>query len=538
MNQTDRRKTGPDVESPAYYVEEVYESPFKSIFLAVWRYRVIFLVMSGLITILCLALTSLMYLGRVKENMTELEFRLNFEGINNNQYPNGLKFSPSDITAPIILNKVYMKNHLDQYMDFGQFKDALAIFQRNDRMILLEKEYFRKLDEKELKSPGRKRIEDEFLAKKRNLFIPIYQLGFTSFPGMKTVPFKLKAKLLKNILESWAEFAVKKKGVDRYQISLISINILKPEEIEAEDYFISNDILRLIIRRIQDDVKKVEKLPGANLVKAGQNRFSLQDIRYRLQDLQQFKLSPLVGLIRQSGATKNRQLTLSYLENQIFNMNLNKGESVASKFVYEKSFDQYVKKSVDIPVDLSRESITSPQAELGMSRNVPNMIPQVGESFLTNLMNMVQEGSDIRYRQGITDKIIKTGLNEVGIDSDLKYYQEIYEIMKNPKGRLPLEFINTALELIKEGHKISYKEIVKAINDLNVIFLEICKINLDPGSQVYTITEPVSFNVVSSLNVKKLLLYAIFSWIILEVLIIFGIYLKSLISDKGVSTSR
>ncbi len=168
---------------------------------------------------------------------------------------------------------------------------------------------------------------------------------------------------------------------------------------------------------------------------------------------------------------------------------------------------------------------------------MPAMIPQFGDSLFTNLMTLVRDNSDMEYRQSITNKIISAGLKEVKLERDLQYYNQMYEIIKKPVKDQPGEINSSDLELIEKGHKIIYQEIIQAINDLNVIYLEVCRNNLDPGSQVYTLSGPILSKTVSSLSLKKLILYAVFSWIILEVLLILGIYLKNLTSDKEHRTS-
>ena len=127
----------------------------------------------------------------------------------------------------------------------------------------------------------------------------------------------------------------------------------------------------------------------------------------------------------------------------------------------------------------------------------------------------------------MTDNIIKIGLEKVGIEYGLRYYQEMYKIMKNPDKDIENDFLDISLEMIKKGHKFIYEEINKSIIDLNLIYLEICKNNLAPVSEVFTITEPVSFRKLSSLSIKKLMLYAVFGWIILEIIIISWIYIKN-----------
>ena len=57
---------------------------------------------------------------------------MNFAGIENNQYPNGMKFSTADITTPHILETVYKANKMSPDMTLSQFRDSLTVQKSDD----------------------------------------------------------------------------------------------------------------------------------------------------------------------------------------------------------------------------------------------------------------------------------------------------------------------------------------------------------------------------------------------------------------------
>ena len=73
----------------------------------------------------------------------------------------------------------------------------------------------------------------------------------------------------------------------------------------------------------------------------GKTKISLEEIKSNLEDTPQFKLEPLISLIRLTGLSKNPELATLHLENQIFKLNLDRKETdetpaCFAKIIHEK----------------------------------------------------------------------------------------------------------------------------------------------------------------------------------------------------------
>src|SRR5258708_38410621 len=71
------------------------------------------------------------YVFSPTQRITSQQFRLDFEGASDARYPNGIKFSSSDITSTPILLKVFSDNHLDRFTTFPEFTRSMFVLKAN-----------------------------------------------------------------------------------------------------------------------------------------------------------------------------------------------------------------------------------------------------------------------------------------------------------------------------------------------------------------------------------------------------------------------
>jgi len=123
------------------------------------------------------------YMSAPKERLATTEFRQLFDGANKGQYPNGTKFSATEIVGTPALTEVFAANSLGQFGRFEDFKDALFIQQSNPELDLLSYEYQAKLADTKLTPVDLARIEEEFRKKRESLSAPqFFRCSSGSFP--------------------------------------------------------------------------------------------------------------------------------------------------------------------------------------------------------------------------------------------------------------------------------------------------------------------------------------------------------------------
>ncbi len=521
-----------------YQEFEEDEISIRDLILTLWRARARIVTLSLAALVVIGGIAGAFYLLQQKQHVAKLEFKLLFQGADDGRYPNGMAFSPSDILSMPVLQKVYDENNMSRFMEFPEFKSSLSVFQTNSRLALLEYEYAQKLAEKNLNFEARQRLEAEFLEKKKNLLVPIYSLTFVQEGRVEFLPEAVVAKVLNDILNAWANYAERVKGANEYQIELVSPNIINQEAIESEDYLVATDRLRLTVNRVLKDIDKLSELPGAKIIQIGEKGISLSDLRYRMKDLDQFKLSPLFGLIRQAGVSRFPEFTMGYLQNQLFEIQLKMEEAKADANVYETSLNQYVRKSggAGLAADGGQ-----PPPQTGALENVPAMIPQFGSTFLDSLVQMAQENSDAAFRQDITRKMIDAGLEKVNLEFESKYYQELFDRLSDLKAQQEsaeerearAKFIPLAEERINETQQQVFDTLMQTIHEMNSIYQELSRHNLNPELVLFSVTAPVVTSIEKPVALKKILIYTILALFFLEGVIIVGVLIGGGLRTEG-----
>ena len=476
------------------------------IFKTFWRCRVMIIGSLAAVMLLFAIGVALLFTALPSQRVATLPFMIQFDGAAKGEYPNGMKFSTADIITSPILNQVYQANQLKKILPFADFKNAIFISQTNKELEMLDEAYKAKLADRKLSAVDRQRIEAEYRQKRKSLHNQQYTLNFSLKEGMVSMPEKQISKVMADILATWAVEADQRKGAFKYRIPVYSRNIIQKGMLESEDYIVSIDILRAKIKKILQNIETINELPGARVTRVGQEHISLAEINSNLQDTLQFKLEPLVGLIRSTGLSKNPDLAVLYLENQLFKLNLDRKETNERVKILSNSLKSYMEKkmvagAMTMP-NLGAAGNSSNSKTGGM--NIPTYIPQFGDSFLDRLVEMTTQGNDIKYRQDTTDRIVEEGMKVAAIEKQTSYYKSLIESMRSLAKNKTAGNLGKVIELIKSSFAGIETDIQLSLDRINEIYQELSKHNLNPQSMLYTATDPVLVTKQQAVSYRKL----------------------------------
>jgi hypothetical protein len=410
-----------------------------------------------------------------------LNFSLTFEGINDGQYPNGNKFVDSDIISTLVLQQVYDNNNLKHYFGgFNNFKNTISVQRHNPGLAFLNFEYKAKLANKNLTSAERYEIEQQFYRQTANMIAqPAFTLVFI-FPDAEkyNLPDSLAFKILNDTLTVWLENAKKYQGITKYNISFIS-NRIDEEFVKNTGYFTSTDLMRLLLKDLNNDIVKLEQIPGSRHIrlKHEDKTFSIQDLKLRLVFIKKYVLEPLLENIRTSGVNKNKQDVMNYIIAQIKNLEI--------------------------------------QADTLMRRK-------------DNLEHMLLE----RYTTSI-EPILKINTEEVLLKNEILFYKNFLKSMNSSDKNISSE----------AGNKIiTYqKQLIDAENSLidliEKFYGKICIFNLESNATFYKVNSYSSF-VYHKLSKKYVEKNVLTVWVVLELLLFLVIVGLYYIRKEGVDYLR
>jgi hypothetical protein len=431
-----------------------------------------------------------------------LRFRVLFEGADQGKYPNGTPFSSSEIVMTPVLSQVFKANELERYMNFSTFKESLFSLASNDDFQLLTYEYQAKLSDPKLTPVDRARLEDEFRKKSESLKSADFALHYRRSERMKTVPSTLLSKVLNDTLVEWARQARDYRGALKYDIAVLSPGILQAEVIKGEDYIVAVDVLRTKIEKILSNIEIVSEVPGATLMRSAKTKLSLAEVKSNLQDLLRFDVEPSISMITSAKLTRNPQRSRVYVSDQLRQVVLEQAASQQRMKAIQEPLRDYVSQGA------GRQSVAAGgQAPFGGTQT---LIPQLGESFLQQIVDMSTQNKDAEYRQDLTDRVIEEGLNVAAHEREKSYYADLNRLVggwsvspESAESRDLLSRLDRSLAVV-----------VSSLEDINAIYEELSARNLNPATQLYSITAPFTERTERSVSGRSLAMFGLMAFVL------------------------
>ena len=283
------------------------------------------------------------------------------------------------------------------------------------------------------------------------------------------------------------------------------------------------DMMLSTIKRVQNCIDEIKTIPGYELVRVGKRQISVMDIEYRLLDLVNIDLKPLNSLLCNEGISKNRNLALSFIKNEIFEHSLQKQKAISQKKVYRESLKNYLLKGESVQANSGTETRISPMIGES-SAGIPAMIPQFGADFLNSMIELGQERSDARFRQEVTELAIEAGIKEVEAESQISYYKSMLNAMGNDEDFSKIDSSMDEAARIKTEStlKKAHDEISNSIKVLNTVYQDLLIRYLEPQATLYSLLEPAIIKSTKAVSAKRILMAMVLAWFLLEAVVLIG----------------
>lgn len=445
------------------------------------------------------------YLRSPALRTTSLPFRLEFEGSNRGEYPNGAKFSTTEITATPVLLKVFKDNDIGRFMTFERFTRAIFVLESSRAYEQLALEYQAKLADPKLNPVDRERLQREYELKRASLTQAEYALNFMSSKDTGVLPRSMGNKVLTDILTAWARYAAVQKKALQYRVPVLSANILeRPSGANAGDYIFAVRILRSRIDNVMKNITDIKEIPGVELVRTSKGLLSLDEARLRLEDIVRFHLEPLVGTIRTAGLVRNPASSVRFLEEQLAYDRRELQEAEDRARVLRDALTLYRQNPTGALDDVQ-------QRDRSDSKGGETLMPQLGESFLDRLVKLTGEGADREYRQKLIDDIRTAGLDTVPLRSLVDYDQQLISTIKSA---VPATTPNAAAEqMVRARFDQIYDDVSAAIAAVNEIY-ELVSRNLNPSTELFTLTAPPTRRTERAISLPRLGLYGVLTFLV------------------------
>jgi hypothetical protein len=441
-----------------------------------------------------IAVMAAFYFLRPTQREGRLEVRLLFNGVEQGLYPNGTRFTLADLIAEPVLQEVYKRHQLEKNLTFGDFRNAFAVLHHNAALDGLRLDYAGQLEDKSLSQVERSKVEEEYESRRRALRNGDCVLVIK--PALENWPSALTAAVAGDILKVWEEQA-RHRGAFKFNLDIYSANIVSDIAPYRDDYMVLLDRIRVTISRILGNIDDLEAIPGAPLVRAGDRKVSLGELKALLRDDLRYKLtlieSPVYGL----GMYRNRAFSQAYIEEQLFRLSRETASAKRNSAAVEQALTSYAASGVH-PSSVGGTSATGAAGAMG-SGNA--LIPQISESFLNRMLDMSSQQSDVTFRQNLAKRTVGFGNELADIENERQIYENMLRLLNSPNP--DMEEQREAMQgWVARQTAALLKTLEQALGDTGLLYEEISRRSLEPPV-VYSVTEPFYLARASALSLGR-----------------------------------
>lgn len=368
---------------------------------------------------------------------------LTFKGVEQGQYPNETDFRMSDLVSPVVLNKIYDANKLEDFISRRNFVSGFTAEPYTPDQNLILSKYAginnnTKLSTAEIEAL-QKQLSDELQKASSNAV----SVTFAS-TAADNIPGDLMVKVLRNVPAEWARHVVEDVGVTKFETEIYSDSVLDENLIGSIDYLIAFEMLLDRLSLLEENLEHIKELPNGVVATDDETGISVPDLDKAIKDIRRYRVAPLVNPVRTLGIAKNPEVVELYFRNELLELQREQQLLLEKRNNVEQTYNSYVR--------------TETPGSDGTSASIGGggMIPQVGQEFLDRIVEMTNSGADISYRQELNTKLLEIS-DELADAKSEKI--RIEEILKSMTGE------SSSTQALRESYAEQVNEQLPAIID-------------------------------------------------------------------------
>lgn len=437
-----------------------------------------------------------------KWSIAEQEISFTFDGAKKGNYPNGMPFSPQDLTAAPVLKMVFDDLRLGEFMQPTDLSAALGVTEGGGlTLALVQLEYTQRLQNTKLTEPERAQIVSEYRDRARQLagkqFVLRGDFQKTALPPL------VAERIVARVPEAWAIYAKQTRGVAQYELSLPKVVVFSVDDnlfdqwatLEAE-FFATENL-----------AANITKLPGAAQLR-DERGSGIGDIQRRMATLRRTRLEPLEERVLNADPAAAVDRLQNNVEAEEARFELAKRELDAAQEI----FVRYVTIGRSEPFGAASTTGASGSGDARTTLAATGVMPaaiNLPENLITKLFEMRSIEADLTYRQKLNDNLI--ACTEKMLQTSHALSQDKARLAKaESMAHEPASDIRVTTKAVAD-----LKSQLAEISTQCQAFVDILtERNLNPGSVLYRLEGPASLTVMRSVEPRQLALGGVATLII------------------------
>ncbi|HUE84671.1 MAG TPA: hypothetical protein VMO26_01205 [Vicinamibacterales bacterium] len=332
----------------------------------------------------------------------------------------------------------------------------------------------------------RERLRDDYEAA-RQAVVAQFRLAYIEPLPCRAIPSDVLLKALPEILDLWAEESEQRRGVMRARVAVLTPAVFEWTTSPDESLLVRADLIRGTILRVVENILEVEKLPGSELIRAGEQQVSLREVRVRIEDLIQRRLEPVIA----AAARGFGRESILWLEQALASASVQQRAADQRVEAYRSALREYSGVSSVPP-----PSATTDRREGQTPADVQALTPQIDRTFIDRLIEMSEGNAE--FRQEITRSMMAASVEAVSRSAAVEHYRVVLNAIKSAEGpSLSREELVTRLDQIT-------REAKEATRIFNEIYEEFSRVAFRAGPAMYRIERPADVEVLTAFTQRYL----------------------------------
>ena len=246
------------------------------------------------------------------------------------------------------------------------------------------------------------------------------------------------------------------------------------------------------LSQVLDNLADISLLPSASLTRTS-DHMSVAELFIKIEDIVRFQLEPMVPLARATREA-NDPYTVRFVQTQL-------------------AFDQRQLQSYQDRVEAVRNAIAVYTNQRAVSIEAPpaatrggekpqgeTVMPQLNETFIDRLAQLLNQSADLSYRQKMVDEMRHIQAAMAPAQEAVRYDQELLRDITAPPPPIAVNEADLRIQLNQVRSQA--KVLVAKINEIYTIVSH----NLNPETYLYSLTAPPTTSVYRSIPKSRLAL--------------------------------
>ncbi|MDH5542288.1 MAG: hypothetical protein OEY64_04910 [Nitrospinota bacterium] len=427
-----------------------------------------------------------------------VDLALQFNGVMDMKYPNGMNFNPNDMVSPDILSAVYNKAGLKSIRK----SDFISAFSASFKNVYKPQTIMENPNNKDANNEGKP--ADEKKDDKEKLFhvinpsmVQIYMDSNQNTAAIKDWPKEMRDTVMSDIPTFWAM-----KFKEQYLYSNIPdpLRLIEFDKLVTLEYGNIYDTLYKNLQLFIDAMNKLEASRDLSNIISKKHKISLKEAFFYVKNDLSRQLSAWYSIPKNFGIYKDVEKRKFYLEKEYFDKTAEKEIIARNNAALESTINKI----------MNPKSVTSASTSFARSttgNSVPLMrseMPTIDDSLLERVFRSGEAGKNNQYLQDLNDRLLKGVNSYAEIEYEIALLKNDLETIKNPRGEFTKERKDTLRTEIEEQLVLiieDYKKWVSLCVEISEDYKE-----TEAGVQggIYSIVSPVTSSYINPSTDKRL----------------------------------